>query len=89
MTIITNVFSVGTAVVQVASPDDNPQIIMLHNHDHSSSDDLFIGPIGVTAANGFHVPKTETLTLHLGAGDSLFAVSDDQPIIVHVLQTKI
>ena len=89
MTIITNVFSVGTAVVQVASPDDNPQIIMLHNHDHSSSDELFIGPITVTAANGFHVPKTETLTVHLGAGDSLFAVSDDGPIIVHVLQTKI
>ena len=89
MTIITNVFSVGTAVVQVASPDDNPQIIMLHNHDHSSSDDLFIGPIGVTAANGFHVPKTETTTVHLAAGDSLFAVSDGGSIVVHVLQTKI
>jgi len=89
MSIITGHFSVGTAVVQIASPDDNPQIIMIHNHDHTSSDELFIGPITVTAANGFHVPKTETLTVHLGAGDSLFAVSDDQPIIVHVLQTKI
>ena len=89
MTIVTGVFSVGTAVVQVASPDDNPQIIMLHNHDHSSNDDLFIGGPSVTAANGFHVPKSVTLQIHLAAGDSLFAVSDGGSIVVHVLQTKI
>lgn len=89
MTIVNNVISVGTAIMEIASPDDNPQIILIHNHDHTSSDDLFIGGPNVTAANGFHVPKTETLQIHLAAGDGLFAVSDDQPIIVHVLQTKI
>jgi hypothetical protein len=89
MTIVNNVVSVGTAIVQIASPDDNPQIIMLHNHDHSSNEDLFIGGPSVTAASGFHVPKTETITVHLAAGDSLFAVSDSGSIVVHVLQTKI
>jgi hypothetical protein len=86
--IITSHHAVGTAAVQIASPDDNPQTVIIHDHDHTSSDDVFIGAAGVTISNGLHVPKTETLTVYLDAGDSLFAVSDGGPIELHVLQTK-
>ncbi|MFZ9846233.1 MAG: hypothetical protein ACO3E3_03790 [Candidatus Limnocylindrus sp.] len=86
--IIASSVSVGTAVVQVASPDDNPQIVILHNEAHDSANDLFIGPIDVTTASGLHLPKGETLTVHLDAGDALFAIGDGGPIDIRVLQTK-
>ena len=86
--IITSQHSVGTARVQVASPDDNPQTVIVHDHDHNNNDYVFIGGSDVTISNGLHVPKTETLTVYLDAGDALFAVSNGGSIELHVLQTK-
>ncbi|MFZ9703446.1 MAG: hypothetical protein ACO3B7_04545 [Candidatus Limnocylindrus sp.] len=88
MMIQTAHFAIGTTSVQIATPDDNPQIVIIHDHDHTSSDDVFIGGPDVTIANGLHLPKTETITVHLDAGDSLYAVADGGSIEVHVLQTK-
>ena len=86
--IITSHHAVGTARVQIATPDDNPQIVLVHDHDHTSSDDVFIGGPDVTISNGLHLPKTETITINLDANDSLYAVADGGSVEIHVFQTK-
>jgi hypothetical protein len=86
--IVTSQHAVGTARVQISSPDDNPQLVVIHDHDHTSNDDVFIGGADVTIANGLHLPKTETISIQVDAGDSLFAVADGGSVEIHVLQVK-
>lgn len=86
--IISSHHAVGTARVQISTPDDNPQLIMIHDHDHTSSDDVFIGGADVTIANGLHIPKTETISINVDAGDAIYAVADGGTVEVHVFQVK-
>ena len=73
--IVSSQHAVGTAALQIASPDDNPQLVIIHDHDH-------------TISNGLHLPKTETIEIMIDAGDSLYAVADGGSVEVHVLQVK-
>lgn len=86
--IVSSQHTVGTAVMQISSPDDNPQLVIIHDHDHTSGDDVFIGGPDVTIENGLHLPKTETIQIMVDAGDSVFAVTDGGTVEVHVLQVK-
>lgn len=86
--IVSSQHAVGTAAIQVASPDDNPQLVIVHDHDHTSNDDVFLGGPDVTIANGLHLPKTETIQITIDAGDSLYAVANGGSVGVHVLQVK-
>lgn len=86
--IVSSQHAVGTAAIQIASPDDNPQLVIVHDHDHTSNDDVFLGGPDVTIANGLHLPKTETIEITIDAGDSLYAVADNGSVEVHVLQVK-
>jgi hypothetical protein len=86
--IVSSQHAVGTAAIQIASPDDNPQLVIIHDHDHTSGDDVFIGGPDVTISNGLHLPKTETIQVMIDAGDSLYAVADGGSVEVHVLQVK-
>lgn len=76
---------VGTSAIMVVPADDNPQQVVLHNHEHANNHEIFLGPAGVTTATGLHLIHSETLQLNVAAGDELYAIADGNNRELHVL----
>jgi hypothetical protein len=76
MPIISNHFSVGTARVQIVEAAMNGQHVCIHNHEHSSANNVYIGGSDVSITNGIHAQATLTSQVTIGPGDSLWAVAD-------------
>jgi hypothetical protein len=85
MAFIATHYAVGTAAILVVPRDDNPQQVVLHNHEHANNHEIFLGPSGVTTATGLHLIHTETIQLVVAPGDELYAVSDGANRVLHVL----
>lgn len=88
MPIYSNHYSVGTARVQIVGPDTMSQEVCIHNHEHSSNANVFIGGSDVTVDNGIHAQPTLTSQIVIGPGDSLWAVADTDDQELHVLVVK-
>jgi hypothetical protein len=73
---------------QIVPPDRMNQHVCIHNHEHNQNKEIFIGNSGVTTTNGLHARSTETLSVNIGPGDDLWAVSDDNNVVIHVLVVK-
>ena len=73
---------------QIVPPNRMNQQVMVHNHEHSQNKEIFIGNSGVTTTNGLHARSTETFPVNIGPGDDLWAVSDDNNVVIHVLVVK-
>lgn len=71
---------------QIVPPDTQPQEVFIHNHEHSSNSEIFIGGINVTTSNGLHARATETLRMQIGPSDSIFAISSTNEVELHVLR---
>jgi hypothetical protein len=52
------------------------QHVCIHNHEHQSNREIFIGGPDVTLENGMHAVATQTGTVQLLPGDELFAIAD-------------
>jgi hypothetical protein len=85
MAYIAQHYAVGTAAIMVVPADDNPQQVVLHNHEHANNHEIYLGPAGVTAATGLHLIHSETLQLTVAAGDELYAIADGTDRELHVL----
>jgi hypothetical protein len=85
MAIITRQYSLGTATVLIVPRDDNPQVALLHNHEHNNNHEIFVGASTVTTTTGIHIPATETLQVTIPAGDELYACADGANRVLHVL----
>ena len=88
MPITTAHYSVGLTRVQIVAPDIQPQHVCIHNHEHSSSGEVFIGGSDVTIANGIHAQATLTSQMTIEPGDSLWAVADTTEQELHILISK-
>lgn len=53
------------------------QHVCIHNHEHQSNREIFIGGSDVTLANGMHAVATQTGQVQLMPGDELYAISSD------------
>lgn len=53
------------------------QHICIHNHEHATSREIYIGGSDVTLANGMHAVATQTGQVQLMPGDELYAISAD------------
>lgn len=78
-------YAVGTAAVLIVPADDNPQQVVLHNHEHANNHEIYLGPDGVIASTGLHLIHSETLQLTVAPGDKLYAVADGASRELHVL----
>lgn len=81
-------FSVGTTRVKIVVPRASNQKVIIHDHDHSSNNEVFIGDSTVTTSNGLHIPKTESIQLDLVAGDDLWAVASGNSVALHVMAIR-
>ena len=74
--------------VLIASADNMPQDVIVHEADRSESTVLVIGNETVTGANGLHLHSAETIHLTLRPNDKLYAYSTQGAPTVHVLQIQ-
>ena len=51
------------------------QHVCIHNHEHATSKEIFIGGADVTVDNGMHAVATATGTVQLMPGDELYAIT--------------
>lgn len=54
-----------------------PQEVCIHNHEHATSKEIFLGNSSVTVANGMHAVSTQTSIITLNPGDELYAITDE------------
>lgn len=73
MAMVTGQTSVGTATVLVAGPYGAASTVHLHLHDNTEN--VYLGPAGVTTSTGLRLQKQAHVDLDLGQGDGLYAVA--------------
>jgi hypothetical protein len=76
MPVVSSHVSVGTTQVKIVNPSASMQHVILHNHEHSSSRNIYVNGNGVTINTGLHIPDTNTIQFDLYPGDDLWAISD-------------
>jgi len=78
----------NTTVTEIASYHNMQRDVILHNMTKSSNQYIHYGNASMTLANSPHIDPGETLTITLGPGDSLFAMSDPNGLVVGVLDIR-
>ena len=73
---------------QIVTPDRMNQHVCIHNHEHQLNKEIYIGNSTVTVTTGIHSVATQTSMITIGPGDDLWAVSDDNNVVIHVLVVK-
>lgn len=79
--------SVGTPV-QICPPQLVAQEVHLHNLTKSSNEYIYIGTQSVSTANSIHLDPGASVSMTLGPGDDLWAVSDPGGLKIGVLAVK-
>ena len=61
----------------VVPPNVEPQEVCVHNHEHATSKEIYLGNADVTVANGMHAVATQTSIITLNPGDALYAITPE------------
>lgn len=61
----------------VVPPNVEPQEVCIHNHEHATSKEIYLGNADVTVANGMHAVATQTSIITLNPGDALYAITPE------------
>jgi len=88
MPITSSQVSVGTTRVKIVVAQAGNQQVIVHDHDHNGSNDVFLGDSTVTTTTGLHVPKTETIQLDVPAGDDLWAIASGNSVALHLIAVR-
>jgi hypothetical protein len=78
----------NTTPIKVVSGSTQSQLVQLHNGTKSSNEYIIIGNTNVTITTGYHIDNAESIQITLGPGDDLWAVSDPNGLVLHVLAVK-
>ena len=73
MSLITGQTSVGTAVVKIAG--NYGYATTLHIHLSDNTDNVYIGPAGVTTSTGLKLEKQDHVDIQLAQNDAMYAVA--------------
>jgi hypothetical protein len=89
MPIVSSVFTLSnTTATKIVEPSVMPHHATLHNMTKSSNSFVNIGGADVTTSNSIHIDPGETVTIRLGPGDELYAVSNPNGLTVGVLDVR-
>jgi len=89
MPIFSQQFSIGTVPSLVVSDQGMSQDVHFYNAEKSENDDIFLGgSAGVTISTGHHLAHRTALTVTVGPGDQLWAVSDENDRTLTVLNVR-
>ena len=75
----------GTAV-RILPRWHAPQDVIIHNHEHATSKNIYLGGSGVSASTGLDIDAEVNVNLTLPAGDELWAFTNESGgAAVHVM----
>ena len=81
--------TLGTATpTAIATADDMPQHVYIHNAASNSSSDVFIGGEGVTIMTGLEIPHDAQFEMILTPGDTLYAIASQGSPDIDIMQIK-
>lgn len=64
------------------------QHVCIHNHEHATSKEIFIGNSSVTVDNGMHAVATQTGVVQLLPSDELYAITAQSDCNLRILVVK-
>jgi hypothetical protein len=86
MGLTTAQFTLGSQTAKkIVSKDTNPQRCIIHSHEHGNNPEIFVGPLGVTASTGLHIPNGQNIDIVLNPNDELYAIAGSGSPVVHVM----
>lgn len=85
MPVYNNLVTLGTAGQMVVPPRSTGQEVHLHNMTKSSNNYIHLGSQNITLTNSIHIDPGESITLTLGPGDDLYALSDPSGLELGIL----
>jgi hypothetical protein len=85
MPVYNNQVTLGTAAQIVVPPRNMSQEVHLHNMTKSSNRYIHLGSQNITLTNSIHIDPGESISLILGPGDDLYALSDPTGLVLGVL----
>ncbi len=85
MPLYSNLVTLGTAATLVVPPRTMGQEVHLHNATKSSNHYIHLGGPEITVNNSIHIDPGESITITLGPGDDLYALSDPSGLKLGVL----
>lgn len=62
-----------------------PQEVCIHNHEHATSKEIFLGNSSVTVDNGMHAVATQTSIITLNPGDELYAITPENEAELRIM----
>jgi hypothetical protein len=74
--------------VRIASADNMPQDVIIHEGDNASSTKAFLGDSSVTDTTGLHIINGTSLQMTLRPGDELWCYSGQNAPVIHVIQIQ-
>ena len=86
MTIATAQYTLGTARIMIAGPDDMAQRVTVHNNE--SAQQVFLGGSDVTTSNGIHLDGKQERQITLNPGEALYGVSTGSHAISVMIQKQ-
>lgn len=73
---------------RIASADNMPQQVIIHEGDNASSTKAFLGDSAVTNLTGLHIINGTSLQMTLRPGDELWCYSGQNAPVIHVIQIQ-
>lgn len=82
MTFTAREISIGTAATPIgtATPKNTHELTLGNDYNKA----IYIGGADVTVGGGYSIPKTQHVTVKIGNGDVLYAISDTAGSDLHV-----
>lgn len=77
-----------TTPTEIVGWDNEPHEVHLHNMTKSSNEYIYFGSSAVGTGNAPHLDPGESITLTLGPGDRLYAISDPSGLEIGVLDIR-
>lgn len=75
----------NTTRQKIVNASTQPQFVQIHNATKSSNEYIFIGNDTVSLTTGLHIDPAATTEFWLTPGDDLYAMSDPNGLVAHVL----
>jgi hypothetical protein len=89
MPILNNAITLSdTTATSIVVPDNQRQIVHLHNMEKSSNQYIHIGGPDITLTNSIHLDPGESIRMEVPPGDTVWALSDPDGLVVGVLQVQ-
>lgn len=89
MPILNNAITLSnTTAISIVVPDNQRQIVHLHNMEKGSTKYIHIGGPDITLTNSIHLDPGESIKMEVPPGDTVWALSDPNGLVVGVLQVQ-